>query len=124
MTVDSLEGFADSAPLGCRDRDDRWVPALGTRRKCQQASKLSGRSVRSWKIDLIDDENICDLEHARFERLHRVAETRYLNENDRIHEPDDLDFFLAYPNRFDDYDIETCRVEQVNQLSCGRSEAA
>ena len=80
--------------------------------------------VRSGPVGLVDHENVADLHDAGLDRLNVVAHPRDEHDHVRLNGANDLDFVLADADGFDEDDVESGGVEEIDDIVRGFGEPA
>ncbi len=75
-------------------------------------------------VGFVDDEHVCDLEDAGFERLNLVARSGWNEDGNRIRSTDDVDLVLARADGFDDDLVFAERVHRFDGVGGRGRESA
>src|SRR4051812_31521256 len=123
MLVDRLDELRQSVAGLRRRSDDRRLPGAILRER-QHLREVAGRVVRAGTVRLVHDEDVSDLEHARFDGLDVIAEPRNGHEADRIDDPDHVDLLLPHPDGLDEHDVHSEGIQHVHDPRGRASETA
>ena len=85
---------------------------------------LAHGAISAIAICLIDDEDVADLQDARFRSLNAIPHARRQQYQRRVGRRGNLDLRLPDTHGLDDRDIETCGVENTQYLRGRGREAA
>src|SRR5260370_26192751 len=77
-----------------------------------------------FEVCLVDHEYVRDLQDARLDHLHAIAEVGGQNHNGRVGDGRDLELRLADTDRFEDHRVEAERTQQSDALASGQGKTA